>query len=476
VPSQSRGDRSIIHAPSIPQPPGWSSAVKAGGWVFVAGTMATNFESGIAPAARLDPRRPYLQDELELQSIHILATIDATLRAAGCDMRRDLIRVWQWAPGEYPDPAIYEKGPSNWPRFRSATPYARQLSKLVGDPRRSSTGIGVRELAVPEALLAVDLIAVEPGPGLEKEAFRAPPGVPQPAAGYSPATRYGDWVFLAGFGATDFCGDWMSAVHMGEPSMIAPAARVNPYIWLGSEIEAQTEYTLQMLAKIAEAAGTSLDRCVKADVTITHPNDFMDMDRVWRKWFPDDPPARNVVTGAQLVIKGLRIEIALLLLAGDSPLSKRTISASNVPPSVGHAPQAVRAGDFLFLSTQLPIDHDGAVLPQLRCDQQMPYFDQYARRQADTMFERIASICAAGGTTLDQVCKVQAFFDDLRWLPEMLESWRSAFPLAPPAFTAVGMGGGQPLLVPGAHLQMDVIAFVPPAVEHDSSGHGAYQI
>lgn len=435
--------------------------MQAGGWVFVSGTMATDFESGIAGEARVDWRQAYLYDALECQSRYILSSVERLLQAAGCDIRRDILRIWQWAPSTYPSDEEYEAALPNWPRFHPATPYARALKEMVGDPRRASTGIGVRQLAVPDALMAVDLIAAQPRSFVEKQAFRAPEGVPQPDIGYSPAIRWEDWVFLAGFGATDFRGDWMATAHMGEPSMVAPEARVNPYIWLGSAIEAQTEYTLSMMSKIAEAAGTSLDRCVKADVTIAHPNDFLGMDRVWRKWFPKDPPARTVVTGAQLVIKGLRVEIALQFLASDSKLSKQTISVPELPPVPGHAPHAVRAGQFLFMSTQLPIDRDGAVPNELRRDPALPYFRLNARRQAELLLERIGRICEAGGTSLANVCKVHAFLDDLDHLPEVLAAWTNAFPSEPPALTALGMGGGAPLLAPGAHVQLDCISYVP---------------
>lgn len=450
----------MLDVPGVPAPPGWSQGVAAGGWVFVSGTMATDFANGLAADARVDPRRSHLQDPLELQSRHLLETIGATLRAGGCDIRRDILRVWQWAPSEYPSAQEYEQGRERWPRFRSATPYACALKEMVGDPRRSSTGIGVRQLAIPGALMCADLIAAQPRTGVEKQAFRAPDGVPQPEIGYSPAIRWGDWVFLAGFGATDFRGDWRASVHMGEPGMVAPEARVNPYIWLGSEIEAQTDYTLRMMSRMAEAAGTSLDRCVKADVTIAHPNDFLAMDRVWRTWFPNDPPARNVVTGAQLVVKGLRVEIALQFLAGDSGLSKRTISLEEAP-SVGHAPHAVKAGDFLFLSSQLPTGHDGGVPDELRSNPAQPYFRQNARSQTEAIFGRVAAICAAAGTSIANTCKVQAFLDDLSALPEVLDAWRSAFPVAPPALTCVAMGGPQPLLAPGSHVQMDFIIHAP---------------
>ena len=51
-------------------------------------------------------------------------------------------------------------------------------------------------------------------------------------------------------------------------------------------IEKQTEYVLWKLSKIAEAAGVTLDRSVKADVYIGDPSDYAGMEKVWKRWFP----------------------------------------------------------------------------------------------------------------------------------------------------------------------------------------------
>jgi enamine deaminase RidA (YjgF/YER057c/UK114 family) len=332
---------------------------------------------------------------------------------------------------------------------------------MVGDRLRASTGIGVRQLPVPDAMLALDFIAVDPGTGDRKQGVTLPPGIPAPKTGYSPVVRYGDWVFLSGFGATDFNGDWMADRHMGEPSMIAPEARVNPYIWLGSEIEAQTRYTLETMAKMAEAAGASLANCVKADVTLTHPSDFAGMDRVWREFFPDEPPARTVVTGSQLVIKGLRIEVALVLLADEAATTRRTIEVAGVARPYGHAPQAVHAGEFLFTSSLLPVDAGGAVPDRAQPDPRAPFSREPSARQADLLAEQTAGLCEAAGSTLGEVCKVQAFLSDMTYLPGMLASWRRAFPTSPPALSSVAMGGPHPLAASGACVQWEVIAHVP---------------
>ena len=108
----------------------------------------------------------------------------------------------------------------------------------------------------------------------------------------------------------DWIGDYNNPDFSGDPSALAKEARLNPFFWYGSSIEKQTDYTLKKLAAIAEAAGTSFDRAVKAEVYIAHPNDFAGMERVWKRWFPNDPPARVVIPYMGLAGKCSKIEIA----------------------------------------------------------------------------------------------------------------------------------------------------------------------
>ena len=213
------------------------------------------------------------------------------------------------------------KAGNTWPRI-SITPYLDTRNEFITEPRPASTGMGIRELLVEgyDRRGRSDLHRRR----RQKSGFPTPEGVPSPLAGYSPAIRRGDWIFMAGEIPVDWVGDFMSPVHLGEPSALAKEARVNPYLWYGSEIEKQTEYVLWKLTKTAEAAGTTLDRAVKADVYIGDPSDYAGMEKVWKRWFPNNPPARCVIPYMGLGGKGSRVEIALTLLAKNSPLKIET--------------------------------------------------------------------------------------------------------------------------------------------------------
>jgi len=59
------GDRQAIWPGDIPKPLApYSPAIKAGGWLFVAGQLASDFETGIAPECKLANPNP--GDQLRL--------------------------------------------------------------------------------------------------------------------------------------------------------------------------------------------------------------------------------------------------------------------------------------------------------------------------------------------------------------------------------------------------------------------------
>jgi enamine deaminase RidA (YjgF/YER057c/UK114 family) len=183
------------------------------------------------------------------------------------------------------------------------------------------------------------------------------------------------------------------------------------------------------------------------------------MDKVWRRWFPENPPARVVIPYMGLGGRGSRVEVAFKLLAGDSALQIETIEAEEVPPGLGHEPQAVKAGQFLFFSTQLPFDHKGALAEETQRRPGFPWYGQPPKLEMRYMLDNVAKICEAAGTTLDQICRRQAFHDDFTWFAQSIEEWAAHFPGDKPASTTIEVGG--PLLVPGSHVLLDLIGYVP---------------
>jgi enamine deaminase RidA (YjgF/YER057c/UK114 family) len=447
--------RTVVIPPDVPRAPyPWSPAIKAGGWVFAAGRTATDYETAMAADVGFDPDNPYASKQLEMESQYVFESLRRTIAAAGCDLRKDLARIYVWVQSPHPTYEEFLDGSST--TGVHIHDYVRAFYAAMDDPRPASAALGIRELIAPGNRIGVDLIAI---PGQDPEGFDIPPDLPSPVAKYSPAIRLGDWIFLAGDLATDFQGDFGTTTHMGDLSAVAPEARVSPYMWYGSSIESQTDYLLSKLARIAETAGSSLDNCVKADVYFGHPQDLVGIDRVWEKWFPENPPARGLIPYCGLAGRGCRIEIAMTLLHGESQLRKETIETSAAPEPTRHEPQAVKAGDFLFFSTQLPVDSTGTIPKDLLPHPELPYLRQPPKLQSSYMLDNMAAICEAAGTTLANVCRCQMFFADFADLPASVEQWASHFEKDPPVATPVRVGG--PLIVPGAHATYDAIAYAP---------------
>src|SRR5438034_11155912 len=105
---------------------------------------------------------------------------------------------------------------------------------------------------------------------------------------HSPGIRVGDYIFLSGMGPVD-------PVTGGRN--------------LGSIAE-QIHQTLRNMAHMLESAGSDLDRIVKMTVVLADSTDYDEMNRVWREFFPVDPPARP--TCALQLSNGKRREIGLI--------------------------------------------------------------------------------------------------------------------------------------------------------------------
>jgi 2-iminobutanoate/2-iminopropanoate deaminase len=82
---------------------------------------------------------------------------------------------------------------------------------------------------------------------------------------------------------------------------------------VGKDIGAQTRQALSNVQGILEAAGSSLERVVKATVFLRNIGDFPQMNAVYAEFFPADPPARAAVEVGPLP-KGALIEIDAVAL------------------------------------------------------------------------------------------------------------------------------------------------------------------
>ena len=97
-------------------------------------------------------------------------------------------------------------------------------------------------------------------------------------------------------------GPYSQAIRSGNFVYTAGQAALDPTTQqlISGGITEQTRRTLENLKAVLEAAGTTLDRVVKANVYLKDMNDFAAMNGVYAKFFPSEPPARSTVEVARL--------------------------------------------------------------------------------------------------------------------------------------------------------------------------------
>ncbi len=116
-------------------------------------------------------------------------------------------------------------------------------------------------------------------------------GAPAPNAGapYSQAVTFGDLVFTAGVLGVD------------------PATGQ----LVEGGIEAETARTMENLAAILEAAGSSWSEVLKTTVFLRSRDDWAAMNEVYRRYVGDAPPARSAVEVGRLGFDAL-VEIEVV--------------------------------------------------------------------------------------------------------------------------------------------------------------------
>jgi 2-iminobutanoate/2-iminopropanoate deaminase len=73
-------------------------------------------------------------------------------------------------------------------------------------------------------------------------------------------------------------------------------------------IEQETELTLENIRIILEEAGSSLSKVLQVTAYLLNMREYGRFNEVYRRYFPQDPPARTCIQAARLPF-GIRIEI-----------------------------------------------------------------------------------------------------------------------------------------------------------------------
>jgi 2-iminobutanoate/2-iminopropanoate deaminase len=81
------------------------------------------------------------------------------------------------------------------------------------------------------------------------------------------------------------------------------------------DIAAQTERALENIKAVLEAAGASLGTVLKTTVYLQDMADFSQMNEVYARYFPVNPPARSTIQAAKLP-RDVMVEIDAIAAVG----------------------------------------------------------------------------------------------------------------------------------------------------------------
>lgn len=123
-------------------------------------------------------------------------------------------------------------------------------------------------------------------------------------------------------------------------------------------------------------------------------------------------------------------------------MSKEIIKTSEAPSAIGTYSQAVKVGDTVYLSGQIPL------VPET-----MDLVDTEFAKQAHQVFKNLRAVSAAAGGSLDNLVKLTIFLTDLSHFPTVNEVMAEYFQEPYPARAAIGVAA----LPKGALIEIDAV-------------------
>ena len=110
-------------------------------------------------------------------------------------------------------------------------------------------------------------------------------------------------------------GPYSQAIKAGGFLFVSGQIPIDPASgqFVSGGITEQTEQVMKNLSAVLEAAGSGLERVVKATVFLADMDEFVAMNQVYGKYFSSNPPARATVEVARLP-RDARVEIDVIAL------------------------------------------------------------------------------------------------------------------------------------------------------------------
>lgn len=124
----------------------------------------------------------------------------------------------------------------------------------------------------------------------------------------------------------------------------------------------------------------------------------------------------------------------------------QVIHTQAAPAAIGTYSQAIRVGDTVYLSGQIPLDP----LTMDICSEDI-------RAQIEQVLMNLSAVCEASGGSLKNIVKLNVYLTDLGHFPLINEAMSRYFSEPYPARAAIGVAA----LPRGSMVEMDGIVYLP---------------
>ena len=263
---------------------GYSLALAAGDYVFVAGRMADSFTfgEGLARVARVPAGHLWKGRAVKLEADFIIREkIAPALEAAGSSLA-NIVKC-----------QVYLRDLDDF------APFNEVWDGFFPDAKPATTLIPTATpgFFLADARIEINTLALLDAGATRKEVIDA--GVTPAFAGYSQAVRAGDLLLISGMLAIDGNG-------------LVEGARLDPrQPRFGSSVQAQVDAMLQNAEKICRAAGTSLTNVLRIQQFHTNLGDFYAAYQVWERHLPGQHLPFSAVEVPFLPVPGCTVALDL---------------------------------------------------------------------------------------------------------------------------------------------------------------------
>lgn len=199
-------------------------------------------------------------------------------------------------------------------------------------------------------------------------------------------------------------------------------------------VTSETRRIFENLKMLLEENGSSLARIVQVHALIYSRLEYDVLNRVYRQYLPENPPARMVW---QVVIEnGFKVQLDVVAAAAtgnpNMAVTRQVIEPKNQMLNVSknrglpHSP-GIRAGNFLFLSGMVSIDPETGENKQ-----------GTLTSEARQILENMSHLLDSSGSSLKNIVKMTVFVYDMLEFQNVHDVVRKFFPESPPAVTVCG--------------------------------------